>query len=146
MMKRCAECGSSSLKMVDVKGRAFPWRDYPAIHLFVDYEAVECQSCHELLFRGSDLKAFDEAIAASITLQVKVFTQIIVDREKCEQSDLARNHLGVSPEYLSEIKSGRKLPKFQLFNFLKTLAVDPDSYKKSDASYLSETAIRKISA
>jgi hypothetical protein len=40
--------------------------------------------------------------------------------------------LGVTPEYLSEIKSGRKLPSFQTYNFLKVLAMDKEAYNLSD--------------
>ena len=44
------------------------------------------------------------------------------------QIDLAAI-LGITPEHLSAIKGGGRIPSFQTFNFLKTLALDESAYK-----------------
>jgi transcriptional regulator with XRE-family HTH domain len=42
---------------------------------------------------------------------------------KCDQKEIAKR-VGVTPEYLSEVKNGRAVPSFQFFNFLKTIALN----------------------
>ncbi len=134
-LKRCGQCGSKEIKESDVKGKSFPFRDFPAAQLVKSANFSQCQKCGEVLLSMSDTKKMDSLLEKSITLQINHFIDAVVTREKCKQSDVAA-HIGVSPEYLSEIKSGRKLPKFQTFNFLKTLACDPSSFAVSDPAYV----------
>ena len=82
------------------------------------------------MLNASQLRQLDTVVEQSITANIKYFIKKIVDREKCEQREIAI-HIGLSPEYLSEIKSGRKIPSFQTFNFLKILALDENSFTVS---------------
>lgn len=146
MTKRCGECASKNIKETNLKGKRFPWKDYPSVLLSQDFKAQTCQDCGELILRGSDSANFDKAIKTSIHDQVIVFIETILGREKnVSQANLA-TRLGLTPEYLSEIKSGRKQPGFGVFNFLKTLALDARAFKEAEPEFLSETMIRKISA
>ena len=70
----------------------------------------------------------DKAIEESVRTQVFKFIEIIIQREKCAQGDLAQR-LGVTPQYLSAIKSGSKLPGYQTFNFLKILAANAQAFR-----------------
>jgi hypothetical protein len=134
-LKRCGQCGSKEIKESDIKGKSFPFRDFPGVLLVKSARFAQCQDCGEVLLNLHDTKKLDALLEESITLQINQFIDTVMNREKCKQSDVAA-HIGVSPEYLSEIKSGRKLPKFQTFNFLKTLACDPSSFAVSDPAYV----------
>ncbi|MCB0408091.1 MAG: helix-turn-helix transcriptional regulator [Bdellovibrionales bacterium] len=95
---------------------------------------ITCKDCNEVVFSASQGKIIDQLVIKSINSQINLFIKMIIQREKCEQKEIAE-HIGVSPEYLSEIKSGRKTPKFQTFNFLKTLALDGNSFKISSPNF-----------
>ena len=112
-----------------------PWKDYPAVYLLDDKaHFLRCQKCGELIFSANQSKALDELTKKSINQQVILFIDKIIGREKCNQGELSQ-HLGVTQEYLSEIKSGRKTPSFQNFNFLQTLAINETSYDVSDPKF-----------
>lgn len=132
--KRCGNCGS--VELISSKEAEFhlPWKGYPAVLLTQPVDAWVCSDCGELIISASKAKVVDDIIKTSITSHINDFINMIVLRENCEQKDIA-GHIGVSPEYLSEIKSGRKTPKFQTFNFLKTLAVEKNSYKVASPTF-----------
>ena len=133
--KRCGNCGSNNVKKSSLTGLVVPWKDYPAAYL-IDHSDnfLRCQKCGESMLSANDMKAFDALIKESINQQVNLFIDKVLEREKCNQGELAQ-HLGVTQEYLSEIKSGRKTPSFQTFNFLKTLAIDEASFGISDPKF-----------
>jgi len=132
--KICSACGSKSFVSGKNPPISLPWRDYPSVEVVNPLDLWVCGSCGELTFTASQAKKIDETIGASISLHVAKFIELIQEREGCGQREIA-SHLGVSPEYLSEIKSGRKIPKFQTFNFLKTLALGADSFFVASPSY-----------
>ena len=134
-MKRCGNCGSRELAKKDQRNKTFPWRDFPAAPLLVNIEFLECHNCHELTMSAADFLKLDEALKESVTRVVRSMIEAIRSREKCEQNEIA-THLGLSPEYLSELKSGRKPPSFSAFNFLKTLFLAHGSFQVSDPNYL----------
>lgn len=139
---RCGECGSKEIEKRNQKGKDFPWKDYPSVFLSKDYEVLQCKICRNLILSDSDVKRLNEVILKTIIEDTKYFIEVILSRENCKQSELA-THLGVSQEYLSEIKSGRKQPGFQTYNFLKTLAVEQRSFVVSDPKF---DRFRRISA
>lgn len=132
--KRCGECGSRELKLKNQKGKPYPWKDYPAVFLNKDYEVLECSQCGNTVESGTDIKNLSNLVQETVIEQTQNFIETILVREGCKQSDLA-THIGVSPEHLSEIKSGRKQPSFQTYNFLKTLAFENRSFRISDPQY-----------
>ena len=127
---RCGNCGSTKLVEVENKG-PFPWKDFPMVFLSHGVPMMKCSNCGESMMPASLAPKIDKAISESISTQVKEFIAQIIDREKAMQTELSQR-LGVTPEYLSEIKSGRKIPRFQTFNFLKVLAQDKKAYAISD--------------
>jgi hypothetical protein len=80
------------------------------------------------------MKKFDVLIKGSINQQVNLFINKILVRENCNQGGLVQ-HLGVTQEYISEIKSGRKTPSFQTFKFSKKLAIDEASFGISNPMF-----------
>lgn len=135
--KRCGECGSKELSEKNQRGKPFPWREYPAVFLTKDLRVLECDLCHNQILSGNDVTRLTQALVDSVSENTGMFIETILTREKCSQIELA-TRLGVTPEYLSEIKSGRKQPGFQTYNFLKTLASDPKSFIVSDPNYTGE--------
>ena len=132
--KRCGECGSKEVSVKNQWGKPFPWRDYPAVFLTRDLRVLECDLCHNLILSGTDVTKLTEAMVQSVSENTVAFIETVLSRENCTQVELA-TRLGVTPEYLSEIKSRRKQPGFQTYNFLKTLASDPRSFTVSDPNY-----------
>ena len=128
--KRCGNCGSKDLVELENKG-PFPWKDFPMVFLAHGISMQKCHNCGETIMPASLAPKIDKAILESISNQVKEYIAQIIDREKALQIELSQR-LGVTPEYLSEIKSGRKIPSFQTYNFLKVLAQDKKAYAISD--------------
>lgn len=120
-MRRCGECGSSEIKLEDIKGIAVPWKDYTSVFISQSHKFHRCQNCGNFIYKVGDAEILDGLIEASIRDQTKQFINLVLGREKCEQKELAL-HIGVTPEYLSNLKQGR-IPGFQTYNFLKTLAM-----------------------
>lgn len=77
-------------------------------------------------------KRIDAAVQESIHMQVKLFVEKIIEREKCKQTEVAAR-IGVTPEHLSAIKNGSKIPGYQTFNFLKILAANPEAFQLTSA-------------
>jgi DNA-binding transcriptional regulator YiaG len=132
--RRCGNCGSTNLISSKENTLSLPWKDYPSVLITEENSLMTCKDCNEIVFSASQGKMIDELVLKSINSQINLFIKMIIQREKCEQKEIAE-HIGVSPEYLSEIKSGRKTPKFQTFNFLKTLALDENSFKISSPNF-----------
>lgn len=130
--KRCGNCGSTNMARINQRGKAYPWRDYRAIKLLNDdLILLECKECNETIVNGSELSKIDRAIEKSIAIMVQSYLEAILLREHCSQAAIA-DHLGLTEEYLSEIKSGRKTPKFGTFNFLKSMALSHEVFTASD--------------
>jgi len=124
---RCGECGSKKLKLQSVIGRSFVWKDFSAAKVSQPLNLIVCQDCQNIIQKAGEGKLIDEAIVKSISEQIRVAISNIKSQHKCEQKEIALR-LGVTPEYLSEVKSGRAIPSFQFFNFLKTMAVDEKAF------------------
>lgn len=130
--KRCGNCGSFAVVKKPTIG-PFPWKDYPQIYLNTPVELHQCDVCGEHLGRAGEGAMIDRAIEQSIRSQARNFIETIIDRENCTQVDLAER-VGVTPEFLSNVKNGTKLPGFQTFNFLKVLALDERAFKVASPS------------
>ena len=125
--KRCGNCGSSETAPKPSRG-PLPWKDYKGVLLEKPIVLLTCQKCGNHLLSGHDIEKLDAAIEESIRAQVAQYIEKILSREECRQIDLAAV-LGVTPEHLSAIKNGSRIPSFQTFNFLKTLALNESAYQ-----------------
>jgi len=128
--RRCGNCGSKNVKVINSTG-PFVWKDFPSVFLNDSIPMPACQDCQESILSLDVGPKIDKLIESSITSHVQTFIRSIIEREGTMQTTLSER-LGVTPEYLSEIKSGRKLPSFQTYNFLKILALDKKAYSLSD--------------
>lgn len=67
---RCGECGSkTSLVVKNLKGRTFPWKDYPGVVLSVDLindGILTCSLCDNMVMRAGSARSLDQAIEDSI--------------------------------------------------------------------------------
>jgi hypothetical protein len=128
--KRCGNCGSFEVSKNQISG-PFRWKDYPMVYLVAPVELSQCNACGELMRFPNDSEKIDAAIEASLKEYTQFYMAKVLDREKCKQIELAAR-LGVSPEYLSSLKAGAKIPSFQTFNFLRTLAMNEGAFQVAD--------------
>lgn len=118
------------MKLTKTQG-PFRLKDFAKVTLVHAVELLKCPHCGEHGLRPGDSKALDHAIEASIRAYAKEMVEAILAREECSQIELAAR-AGVTPEYLSGLKTGSRTPGFQTFNILKMLASDPRAYEISD--------------
>lgn len=131
MSKLCGECGKREMIYKNINGRSdFSWKDYPNIKIVVDLDLLVCSNCGNIGLISGDSEKLDNAIECSIKQQCNNLITFITTKNKCEQKELA-NHIGISPEHLSQIKTGRMIPSFTTFNFLKTIAMSDKGFKIS---------------
>jgi|GEM_PF-2067379 len=128
--KRCGNCGKMEMKLTKTQG-PFRWKDFAQVTLVNPIELLKCQNCGEHGLRPGDAKNVDHAIEASIRAYSKEMVETILAREECSQIDLAAR-TGITPEYLSGLKTGSRTPGFQTFNILKMLASDRKAFEISD--------------
>lgn len=124
---RCGNCGNSEFQKVSMKGKTFPWKDFPFVFISVDNLFLNvCKECGEvrLSARNNEIEKLDLAIRESIKHQFTVIINTIKEKSKLSQIELC-DLIRVSPQHLSNIKNGSKDPSYQLFLFLVTLADNP---------------------
>lgn len=83
---------------------------------------------------ATEAKLIDAAVEESLKAYTAHFIEIILEREKCQQQELAAR-LGVTENHLSALKHGGKVCGFQTFNFLKTLALDKHAYDTANPDF-----------
>ena len=130
--KRCGNCGSFEVKKTPYTG-PFPWKDFPQVYLVKPISIMQCEICGETMGDLRNSEELDHAAEESIISQVRLFIDRIIQRENCTQVELAQR-VGVTPQYLSSLKSGANIAGFQTFNFLKVLAVDERAFKLASPS------------
>jgi transcriptional regulator with XRE-family HTH domain len=79
----------------------------------------------------SHIQALDESLAQTISIAVKEQIDSLLRRESIQQKDLA-SRLGMTPEYISEIKSGRKVPSYQVFLLLQSYCLSHEAFENSN--------------
>lgn len=126
---RCGNCGSNEVSFSDTTG-PFPWKDYPAACLIKPISLLTCEKCGEHVLRHADIDSLDKAIEESLIEFTRTLITEITAREDCTQEELALR-LGITPQHLSALKSGAKIPGWQTFNFLKILYLDEKAFKKA---------------
>ncbi len=127
---RCGNCGSFEVASLESKG-PFPWKDFQAVYLVKPIDLLTCKKCGENILRYADVDRLDEAIEQSLIQLTQTLIAGILHREGCTQEVLA-SRLGVTPQHLSNLKGGAKIPGFQTFNFLKTFYLDKNAFEKAD--------------
>ena len=131
--RQCGNCGKTAMKLEMVRG-PFSWKDYSSITLIQPLELFQCSNCGELGYTAKDAEVIDRSIEASIRALAGMFIENIIEREKCSQLTLAAR-TGITPEYLSGIKTGTRTPGFQTFNILKILSEDSSAFRISDPQF-----------
>ena len=122
---RCGKCGNRELERRNMNGiLKTHWKDYPIVHLTKDLELWHCPKCGETPYEGRDPKRVDEAVEATVRDQASQFIDIIRSKADCSVEELA-TRIGVTPEYLSTIRSQKRTPSFAVWNVLKAIATDP---------------------
>jgi|GEM_PF-4298728 len=83
---------------------------------------MKCQRCGSVIHKLGEGEKIDEAVKKSITAQLDKFIEMIINNEECDQKELGRI-IGKTPEYLSTIKKGAKIPSYTIYTLLKVLAL-----------------------
>lgn len=126
-IRRCGNCGSFDIKKMPTNG-PFPWKDYPKVFLISPISLHQCQVCGEQMGPLGEGDKIDKAIEGTIKSLVRYYIESIMKREKCKQVDLAE-HLGLTPEHLSALKRGVKIPCYHTFMILKTLTGSEQAFQ-----------------
>lgn len=133
--RQCPECGKKEFRKKNIIDNfEAAWKDHKAVPIIVNLELYSC-TCGNYAASPKDVRRIDEAAEQSIRLWSAIFLEEILAVSKFTQKKLA-DHLGISSVYLTELKKMEKTPKFQLWNTLKLVALDPDAtLKKLNPSY-----------
>lgn len=127
---KCPIC-SKNLKIADIKGSAFPWKDFSFVELLVSFHALSCQNCGEVIIKSSDATVLDEGLEKSIRIQTSEFLQKIKNNAGLSQKELAKK-ICITEVYFSEVISMKKTVSCQIFNYFKILANNPDNFRELD--------------
>jgi hypothetical protein len=126
----CRECGETNLEKWNVNGNfSGPWQDFPRVFLTKDFDAFVCKTCEnagKFAIVGSDAEVgvLDKALEASVRDQASQFIEKIMKEGHISLTRLAK-WMGVSKEQFTSIFTQEETPSFQLWNFLKIIAIEP---------------------
>lgn len=140
--KQCGNCGKKMMRLQQVDG-PFSWKDFSSVTLIESIELLKCDHCNEIAIRPKDASTIDHAAEATIRALTGKLITTIIEREKCSQLVLAER-VGVTPEYISQIKTGSRTPGFQTFNILKIFAEEPSAFKISDPMFSNDELFSEI--
>lgn len=104
------------------------------MYLHSPIELLKCSNCGEIAYLPGDTKKVDHAVEATIRALTIGFINSITKRYDCSQIVLAA-HVGVTPEYISQLKAGSRSPGFQTFNILKVLQENEQAFRISDPAF-----------
>lgn len=135
MPRRCGECGEKIFKRRNLNGSvSMPWRDFPIAYVTKDLELWTCENCGNYVITAGDAEKIDAAVEASIRDQTSQFIDIIKSKSGKSLEELSAI-IGISPQYLSNIRNEKRTPSFHLWNLLKIIAICPkDLIQKMDPS------------
>ena len=109
------------------------------VYLSTPLLLAQCDACGEIMQGPGDSEKIDQAVEESLRGYTRRLIAKILERENCKQTELAAR-LGISPEYLSLLKTESKTPSFQTFNFLRTLAVNEGAFQIADPEIATKLA------
>lgn len=118
---KCYSCGESAMSAQNLKGSFFPFRDFVKVEVKHDLLMSKCAACGELSASSSDLRKLDEHLEYSISSEMRGFVKTILANISITQKDFA-SKVGLSEQYISNLKKGVKFPSAQIFNFFKVMA------------------------
>jgi hypothetical protein len=121
--KPCEVCNPKEIKEKKHYG-PFAYRDFPGIRLITPIQLRTCGKCGEIFLKSRDSKEVDQACEGTIIGDTQKFIGRLVERHGTSQAYIAKNLLGISAVYLTELKKGDKIPSYALYNLLKLLAKD----------------------
>lgn len=123
-MRRCGECGSSDISIKNIKGQHFLFKEYRKVPLLEDYSVRVCNNCGNSILSNKNIWELNELLEKSIRILVEKSIAEIVECNDLKQMDVAKM-LGQTPQYISNMKSGTKLPSFATLSLLKIYSKYP---------------------
>ncbi len=128
-MKRCGECGSTHLKLQNIKGSMHPWRSYSQVELLCDQNALVCQNCQNQILSTKDFLRLDKNIEASLKIKAEQAITFLIKSLGLNQEQIGEA-LGITPEYVSMVKSGSKILSSTTMNLLLSYVEHPELITK----------------
>lgn len=132
--RTCYFCGEGTIAVRNVRGHELPYKDARAVRIEQDVEVPTCDICGEMLPDEAATGKLEKALSVSYASMRRRQLLEEIDRILAEldisQTELERI-LGVSPGYVSKIKTGRRTPEPVLFRFLHLLNSDPRAAVRS---------------
>lgn len=130
---KCLACRSKSMANLNLRGRSFPYKSFPAITLTLDLYAPTCTKCGNSLFNDEILLAIDNSLEATIKMQMKCFIEQSLEINQVTQKQLAET-LGFTEVYVSKMKKGKITPDLKTYNLFKLISSDASlfSYLKTN--------------
>lgn len=124
--KLCGGCGSKDIKIINLKGRTFPFKNFSAVELTKDIKAPTCESCGEIFLQLGKGEDFDYLLLESIKDKTSEYIITLLRNTGMAQKELS-TILDVSEAYLSDLKNKKKDKPVgkSLFNLIKLLVNDP---------------------
>lgn len=126
MTRRCLECGKGNLRPQQRAGRTDRYRTVPNLPVPADLEILTCDNCGEEWIDESTAEKIDGALAAEYRafLREKAPALIASATQHTSQRRI-ETALGLSPGYLSKVRTGARAPSPVLVATLALVAQDP---------------------
>ena len=131
MGKPCYTCEKGTVRVTNLRGRAFDYRDEMGLVFDADLEAPVCDQCGELFLSGALTQQFSDALEQLRLARKREVAQHFVRTTETKYPQVPRalweDTLGVSHGYLSRLASGARVPDTALAILLEGFAKDPEA-------------------
>lgn len=122
----CATCGVGKITPKAGRGRYLPYRTLPAVELPESLALPSCQHCGELWLDARATQALEDALQARYSQALATWAvnavELLTDRLPARELETL---LGLSPGYVSKVRSGKARPNPALVMLLMLLSSRP---------------------
>lgn len=125
----CTNCEKKTVEIGNLKGSLFKWKGLHPIKIGENFNTKICTSCGDFSIKRKDVGKFDEIISHSVTRVTVELLETIAEVTKASDRLIAKK-IGITPQYMSEIKTGKKLPSSTLFSLIKLSALHVEDFFK----------------
>jgi hypothetical protein len=131
MDKPCYTCEKGTVRVTNLRGRPFDYRDEIGLIFDADLEAPVCDHCGELYLSGALTQQFSDTLEqlrlARKREVAQHFVRTVETRYPLVPRSLWEDTLGISHGYLSRLASGARVPETSLAILLEGFAKEPET-------------------
>jgi hypothetical protein len=122
----CPACGKGLVAPRGGEGRAFPYKQLPALEVAGDFKIPTCDACGEMFISAAFAKKIDAQLERRyLRLLAETATAAIGKLAEHARQQELEQLLGLSHGYLSKLRNGKKDPSPALVGELMMLAENP---------------------